>query len=249
MGSDDASVAYDNERPSHTVELDSFWIDRTPVTNAEYLRFVDDGGYRRGELWTAAGREWLREARVEHPLGWRRSDDEGWNEIAFGRVEPLEPARPVVHVCWHEANAFAAWAGRRLPTEAEWEKAAAWDLERLVPRLYPWGDAPPDDERANLGQRTFAPTSAAAHPRGASYFGCLQMVGGVWEWTASDFLPYPGFRAFPYPEYSAIHFGSRHKVLRGGSWATPPVAIRNTFRNWDLPQRRQIFAGLRCARD
>jgi iron(II)-dependent oxidoreductase len=164
-------------------------------------------------------------------------------------VLPLDETRPVVHVCWHEADACARWLGKRLPSEAEWEKAAAWDLERGVPRRYPWGDAPPVPDLANLDQRTFAPGSAGALPRGASYFGCQQMLGDVWEWTASDFLPYPGFESFPYPEYSEVHFGSRHKVLRGGSWATPSIAIRNTFRNWDLPIRRQIFAGFRCARD
>ena len=249
MGTDDRSVAYDNERPAHLVDLPSYWIDTTPVTNAVYQRFVDDGGYRRRELWTAAGWRWLGETRAEHPAQWMRAADGSWQERAFGRVAALEAARPVVHVCWHEATACAAWLGRRLPNEAEWEKAAAWDLERGVPRRYPWGGAAPSAELANLEQRTFAPAAAGAYPAGASYFGCEQMLGDVWEWTSSDFLPYPGFEAFPYREYSQVHFGDRHKVLRGGSWATAAIAIRNTFRNWDLPQRRQIFAGFRCARD
>jgi iron(II)-dependent oxidoreductase len=145
--------------------------------------------------------------------------------------------------------AYARWAGKRLPTEAEWEKAAAWDLETRVARLYPWGDEPPMDEHANLDQRTFAPAAVGAYPAGRSFFGCHQMLGDVWEWTASTFAPYPGFEAFPYREYSEVHFHRDYKVLRGGSWATQPVAIRNTFRNWDLPQRRQIFAGFRCAAD
>lgn len=249
MGTDDRAAAYDNERPAHEVELESFWIDVAPVTNAAWQRFVEDLGYSRRELWTAEGWRWVREARAEHPAQWIRNADASWSERAFGRVAPLDARRPVVHVCWYEAAAFAQWLGKRLPTEAEWEKAAAWDLERGVPRLFPWGDSEPTPERANLDQRTFAPAPAGALPRGRSYFGCHQMIGDVWEWTASDFLPYPGFRPFPYPEYSQTHFGSRHKVLRGGAWATPSIAIRNTFRNWDLPQRRQIFAGLRCARD
>ncbi|MFN2427678.1 MAG: ergothioneine biosynthesis protein EgtB [Candidatus Binatia bacterium] len=249
MGTDDRTAAYDNERPAHEVELASFWIDVAPVTNATWLRFVEDGGYCRHDLWTAEGWRWLREARVEHPAQWIRNADGSWSERAFGRVAPLDDRQPVVHVCWHEAAACAQWLGKRLPTEAEWEKAAAWDLERSVPRRYPWGDTPPTPERANLDQRNFAPAQVGALPRGRSYFGCHQMLGDVWEWTSSDFLPYPGFRPFPYPEYSQMHFGSRHKVLRGGAWATPSIAIRNTFRNWDLPQRRQIFAGLRCARD
>lgn len=249
MGTDDMETAYDNERPARTVELASFWIDVAPVTNAHFLRFIDDGGYRRRDLWTAEGWRWLQESKVEHPQQWRRAEDGSWCERVFGRLVVLDARRPVAHVCWHEAMACAHWLGKRLPTEAEWEKAAAWDLERGLPRRYPWGDAAPSAARANLDQHTFAPAPVGAYPQGSSYFGCEQMLGDVWEWTASDFLPYPGFRAFPYPEYSQVHFGARHKVLRGGSWATPAIAMRNTFRNWDLPQRRQIFAGLRCARD
>ncbi|HEY2776139.1 MAG TPA: ergothioneine biosynthesis protein EgtB [Candidatus Binatia bacterium] len=249
MGSDDRSAAYDNERPCHIVDLPSFWIDAHPVTNEVFARFVEDGGYRRREMWTTEGWQWLRESGANHPAGWRREGDGNWSELAFGRRAPLVADRPVVHVCWYEAVACARWLGRRLPSEAEWEKAAAWDLERGVARLYPWGDSEPSPHRANLDQRTFAPAAVGAYPQGRSYYGCGQMLGDVWEWTASDFLPYPGFRAFPYPEYSQVHFGSAHKVLRGGSWATASIAIRNTFRNWDLPQRRQIFAGFRCAHD
>lgn len=249
MGTDDRELAYDNERPAHEVHVDAFRIDVAPVTNRAFLRFVDDGGYARRDLWGDDGWTWLQLAEVSHPAGWLRESDGRWSERAFGRVEPLLPDQPVVHVCWYEARAFARWAGKRLPSEAEWEKAAAWDLERLVPRRYPWGDAPPDAERANLDQRAFAPAAVGAFPHATSYFGCHQMLGCVWEWTHSEFEAYPGFVAFPYPEYSAIHFGRGYKVLRGGSWATQPLVARNTFRNWDLPQRRQIFAGFRCARD
>jgi iron(II)-dependent oxidoreductase len=249
MGTNDRTLAYDNERPAHEVDVPPFRIDLAPVTNRAYLRFVEDGGYRRRELWGDDGWAWRLVADVAHPSGWLRHGDGTWYERAFGRSEPLLLDQPVVHVCWYEARAYARWAGKRLPTEAEWEKAAAWDLERLVPRRYPWGDAPATPERANLDQRCFAPAAAGAFPAGVSYFGCHQMLGCVWEWTASDFEPYPGFEAFPYPEYSAIHFGRGHKVLRGGSWATQPLVARNTFRNWDLPERRQIFAGFRCASD
>jgi iron(II)-dependent oxidoreductase len=249
MGTNDRTLAYDNERPAHEVDVPAFRVDLAPVTNRAYLRFVEDGGYRRRELWGDDGWAWRIMADVTHPSGWRRQADGAWHERAFGRTEPLLLDQPVVHVCWFEARAFARWAGKRLPTEAEWEKAAAWDLERLVARRYPWGDAPPSAERANLDQRCFAPAAAGAFPAGISYFGCHQMLGCVWEWTANDFEPYPGFEVFPYPEYSAIHFGRGYKVLRGGSWATQPIVARNTFRNWDLPQRRQIFAGFRCASD
>jgi iron(II)-dependent oxidoreductase len=262
MGTDDRRVAYDNERPARDVDLPAYQLDVAPVTNAEYLAFMSDGGYRRRELWCAEGRAWLERTHARHPGQWiatggggpryeRCEGDEcdGWHERAFGRIAPLAPDRPVVHVCWYEASAYARWAGKRLPTEAEWEKAAAWDPRVQRVRRYPWGDAPPDGSRANLDQRRFAPAPAGAYPEGRSAAGCQQMIGDVWEWTASDFEPYPGFQAFPYEEYSAVHFGRGYKVLRGGSWATRAVAIRATFRNWDLPERRQIFAGFRCAAD
>lgn len=249
IGTNDRTAAYDNERPQHEVEIARFRIDLAPVSNADYLEFMRDGGYGRPELWSDAGQRWLDEASTTHPAQWRRREDGGWDELSFGRLEPVDPRRPVIHVCYFEADAYARWAGKRLPTEFEWEKAAACDLERGVARVYPWGDQPPAEAHANLDQRAFGPAQIGAYPTGRSYFGCEQMLGCVWEWTSSDFEPYPGFLAFPYPEYSEIHFGQGYKVLRGGSWATQPIAIRNTFRNWDLPQRRQIFSGFRCAAD
>ncbi|HEX8959688.1 MAG TPA: SUMF1/EgtB/PvdO family nonheme iron enzyme [Solirubrobacterales bacterium] len=184
VGAPAEGFAYDNERDRHAVELAGFEIDRTPVTNGAYLRFMAETG-------------------AEPPLYWERDGEGGWVRVAMGRAAPLDPAHPVVHVSWPEAAAFAGWAGKRLPSEEEWEAAR-------------------DD---------------------------LQMVGQVWEWTRSDFLPYPGFEAFPYREYSEVFFGEGYKVLRGSSWATDPNVVRPSFRNWDLPQRRQIFAGFRCARD
>ncbi len=153
------------------------------------------------------------------------------------------------HVCWYEADAYARWAGKRLPTEVEWEKAARYEPGTGRSRRYPWGDAPPSAEQANLGGGHLAPAPVGAYPRGASALGIHQLLGDVWEWTASDFTGYPGFTAYPYREYSEVFFGPRYKVLRGGSWASDPVASRTTFRNWDYPVRRQIFAGFRCARD
>jgi gamma-glutamyl hercynylcysteine S-oxide synthase len=184
IGAPARGFAYDNERPRHAVELLPFEIDRTPVSNAAYIRFMEETG-------------------AEPPLYWERDGDGGWVRTAMGRRDPVDPGAPVVHVSWHEADAFARWAGRRLPTELEWE---------------------------------------AARP-------ALEGVGQVWEWTSSDFLAYPGFEAFPYREYSEVFFGDEHRVLRGASWATHPSVARPSFRNWDLPQRRQIFAGLRCAKD
>ncbi len=247
MGTADQPWAYDNERPSHEIELPEFWIDTDPATNAAYLEFVAAGGYGDKRVWSEAGWEWRQKAGLEHPEFWERDADGRWSRLRFGRHEPLPPDEPVQHVCWYEADAFARWAGKRLPTEAEWEKAASWSDGQK--RVYPWGPEPPAPERANLGGTLLRPAPVGAYPSGASDSGCRQLIGDVWEWTASDFMPYPGFEAFPYREYSEVFFGDEYKVLRGGSWATHPLAVRTTFRNWDFPIRRQIFAGFRCARD
>ncbi|HEX7121182.1 MAG TPA: SUMF1/EgtB/PvdO family nonheme iron enzyme, partial [Gemmatimonadaceae bacterium] len=153
------------------------------------------------------------------------------------------------HVCYHEAEACARWAGKRLPTEYEWEAAASWDPDTGSTRRFPWGDDVPTPHHANVDQLAFETAPIGAYRHNVSPIGCYGMIGDVWEWTSSDFRAYPGFEAFPYPEYSAPFFGTEYKVLRGGSWATRPGAIRNTFRNWDYPIRRQIFSGFRCARD
>ncbi len=239
--------AYDNERPAHRVDLPAYWIDRHPVTNGAYAEFVEDGGYADPRWWDPAGWPWRAGQGVRAPLFWARDGDTWWR-TRFGRTEPVPMAEPVQHVSWYEADAYARWAGRRLPTEAEWEKACGWDPATGRARAYPWGDADPLPEHANLGHRASRPAPVGAFPAGASAYGAEQMIGDVWEWTGSWFLPYPGFRTFPYREYSEVFFGETYRVLRGGSWATHPTAIRTTFRNWDYPARRQIFAGFRCAR-
>jgi iron(II)-dependent oxidoreductase len=254
MGTDVEAWAYDNERPAHEVDLPPFWIDTTPVTNAAYLEFVDDGGYANSRWWTEEGWAWRQEAGLEHTEFWRREGDGAWSRLRFGRREELPPDEPVQHVCWHEAAAYASWRGKRLPTEAEWEKAASWDASTGRKLRYPWGDGlspggGPEEWPANLGQRRFGPTPVGSYPDGASPHGCRQMVGDVWEWTSSEFTAYPGNRSFPYREYSEVFYDSGYMVLRGGSWATHPSAARTTFRNWDFPIRRQIFCGFRCARD
>jgi gamma-glutamyl hercynylcysteine S-oxide synthase len=248
MGTDDEAWAYDNERPAHTVDLPAFRIDAAPVTNGQYGEFVAAGGYHEPRWWTEEGWAWRQKAHLEAPEFWRGEGDGRWSRLRFGWREDVPAEEPVQHVCWFEADAYARWAGKRLPTEAEWEKAASWSPEGQK-RRWPWGDAEPDATLANLGGSLYRPAPVGAYPAGISAYGCHQMIGDVWEWTSSDFEPYPGFATFPYREYSEVFFGSGYKVLRGGSWAASPLAVRTTFRNWDYPIRRQIFAGFRCARD
>jgi iron(II)-dependent oxidoreductase len=186
------------------------------------------------------------EAGLVAPQFWERDGDTWWRR-RFGVLEPVPAAEPVCHVCFFEAEAYATWAGKRLPTEAEWEKAARFDPDTGRSRRFPWGDEDPAPEHANLGQRHLHPAAVGAYPAGVSPLGVHQLIGDVWEWTSSDFTGYPGFVAFPYREYSEVFFGTEYKVLRGGSWATRARVATPTFRNWDLPQRRQIFSGVRLA--
>jgi iron(II)-dependent oxidoreductase len=249
MGTSAEPWALDNERPAHQVHVPAFWLDTTPVTNAAYAEFIADGGYDNPRWWTARGWEHRQRAGLVAPLFWERDGERGgWLRTSFGVTAPVVPAEPVMHVCWYEADAYARWAGRRLPAEAEWEKAARFDPGSGRSRRYPWGDDDPVPALANLGQRHLRPAPAGSYPDGAAPCGARQLVGDVWEWTGSDFLPYPGFEAWPYKEYSEVFFGPEYKVLRGGAFGVSPVACRGTFRNWDYPVRRQIFAGFRTAR-
>lgn len=254
VGTSTDPSAYDNERPAHTVDLPPFEIDAFPVTNERYLAFIGDGGYREQRWWTAEGWAWKESEAAECPLFWSREGGGSWSRLRFGWREDVPAGEPVQHVSWYEADAFARWAGRRLPTEAEWEvvASAAPDGGR---RHYPWGEGPATERHANLwtaavgaGGRRFGPAPIGSLPSGASSLGVEHMIGDVWEWTSSDFDAYPGFASFPYREYSEVFLGGDYKVLRGGSWATHPGAARNTFRNWDHPVRRQIFSGFRTAK-
>jgi gamma-glutamyl hercynylcysteine S-oxide synthase len=247
IGTTDRTRAYDNERPQHEVYVPSFLIDRAPVTNGRYLDFMDDDGYTRDDLWSPAGRRWLSESGAVSPKYWTQ-DGDGWITRTMDLIRPVDATRPVCHVCYHEAEAFAKWDGSRLPTEVEWEAAATWDPVTQRARNFPWGDFDPDSKAANIDQLSFDTAPVGTYDA-LSPIGCYGMIGDAWEWTSSDFAGYPGFRSFPYKEYSEEFFGPDYKVLRGGSWATRPGAIRSTFRNWDYPIRRQIFSGFRCARD
>jgi iron(II)-dependent oxidoreductase len=246
LGSDGA-WAYDNERPAHAEDVPPFFLDAHPVTNGDYLVFVEAGGYEDPRWWHPKGWAFIQAEGIRHPLFWLPQGQHVWLRRRFGQVEPLPKDEPVQHVCWYEADAYSRWAGKRLPTETEWEKAAVGSDS--LTREHPWGDTPPMLVHANLGGDTWGPAPVGSFPAGRSADGVWGLLGDVWEWTASDFSGYAGFRAFPYREYSEVFFGPEYKVLRGGAWASAPVAVRNSFRNWDYPVRRQIFAGFRCARD
>ena len=231
---------FDNEQWAHEVRLEPFRIARAPVTQAEFRAFVEDDGYGRKALWSEAGWAWRSAARAEHPVYWRRESDGGWSRRRYDRWVALEPHLPVHFVNAHEAEAWCRWAGRRLPSEAEWECAAG-------PARYPWGDARPSAAHAQLDLASDEPCEVGAHAAGDSPFGVRQMLGNVWEWTATPFGPYPGFEAGPYKEYSEPWFGD-HRVLRGGAFATRARLVRNTWRNFYTPDRRDVLAGFRtCA--
>ncbi len=231
LGAPDHRFSYDNERPRHAVDLPGYRIGRTAITNATFLTFVEGGGYQRREWWSDEGWAWKEEYDITHPQAWAAGSD-GWRQWRIDGDAPLHPAEPVVHISWFEADAFARAHGARLPTEAEWEKAATWTQKRFT-------------RSPNLDQTGLGPHPVADGPPGIP----LGMLGDTWEWTATEFDGYPGFVAHPYREYSEVFFGKGYYVLRGGSWATRARVATPSFRNWDLPQRRQIFSGVRLAWD
>ena len=237
---------FDNERWAHPVRVEPFAIARTAVTQAELAAFVDEGGYRRRELWSEEGWLWRERMDAERPLYWRSDGAGGWERRVYDRWLGLELDLPAIHLCWYEADALARWAGRRLPTEAEWELAAAGDPQRK--RRHPWGEEPPTPDRARLDLRGGGPLAVDGLPAGDSLHGVRQLTGNVWEWTSTTFEPYPGFEPDAYEDNSRPWFGSR-KVLRGGAWATRSRMVRNTLRNYFTPDRRDVWAGVRtCAR-
>lgn len=245
VDADREPFSLDNERPAHMADVGPFWMGRVPVSNGQWRDFMADGGYERPELWSERGWAHRKDAGLERPQFWTQES----TRLRFGVQEDVPPDEPVQHVCYFEAEAFAAWSGARLPTEIEWEKACAWDPGRRARRTWPWGSAAPGAELANLGGLGLRPAPLGAYPAGASAYGAEQMIGDVWEWTSSDFTPWPGFVPMIYRAYSEPFFGGDYKVLRGGSWAVAASSIRPSFRNWDHPIRRQIFTGLRLAWD
>ncbi len=240
---------FDNEKWAHQIGVRPFRMARSAVTNAEFAAFVNDGGYQRRECWSAEGWQWRTQANADAPLYWIKQGA-GWQVRCFDQTQPLGPNAAVIHVNWHEADAYCRWAQRRLPTEAEWEFAAATAPGDLAnKRRYPWGDTPPTSAHANLFGVASQAVDVAAFPEGDSAWGVRQMFGNVWEWTADWFAPYPGFVRDPYKEYSEPWFGN-HKVLRGGCYATRASLLRNTWRNFYTPDRQDVLAGFRtCALD
>jgi iron(II)-dependent oxidoreductase len=276
----DFPFVFDNEKWAHEVMLKPFRIALTPVTNGEFLKFVEADGYRERRHWSDEGWQWFESGgspqleksfakffnktlnepigvsalkeRLDHPVYWKREANGRWLQRIYDQYVPLNKNLPVVHVSWYEAEAYCNWSGRRLPTEAEWEAAASAELNHGTfdhpRRHFPWGNQAATPALANLDWRAGGLVEVGAYASGDSAFGCRQMIGNVWEWTASDFQPYPGFTIDPYKEYSQPWFGT-HKVLRGGCWATSSLLIRNTWRNFYTPDRRDVWAGFRtCAR-
>jgi iron(II)-dependent oxidoreductase len=251
LGVDAVSEPYslDNERPAHVVDVPAFRIGRVPVTNAEWRQFIDDGGYQEQRWWSQQGWSHRQQAGLTAPQFWNADG----TRIRFGHVEDIPADEPVQHVTFFEAEAYAKWAGARLPTEIEWEKACAWDPRSGQRRRFPWGSSEPIQHLANLGGDALRPAPVGAYPAGASAYGVEQMMGDVWEWTTSPLRPWPGFTPMVYERYSQPFFegsgAGDYKVLRGGSWAVAPGILRPSFRNWDHPIRRQIFSGVRLAWD
>jgi iron(II)-dependent oxidoreductase len=255
MGAPWRTFVYDNELPAHTLSLPAFKIDRLLTTNEDYAHFIAEGGYARREWWDEEGWRWREQENWTRPLYWTQRSPDGdaagrrWNARTMFEEGALNPVHPVAGVSWYEAAAYARFAGKRLPTEAEWEKAASWDAGTGRKRLYAWGDGAPDDTHGNFDLRHWDTTPVGSFPAGASRCGCLDMTGNVWEWTSDAFAGYAGFTPYPYPEYSEAWFDGDHRVLKGGSWATHASILRTSFRNFFRRHFRIAFAGIRCAAD
>jgi ergothioneine biosynthesis protein EgtB len=249
LGYSGKQFCYDNELPEHKVYLEKYLIDVFPVTNEDFQRFIKDGGYNDFNLWLADGWDLVREQEWKAPLYWiYEKAEESWMKKDFRGVLKLDPKEPVVNVSFYEADAYARWAGKRLPTEAEWEKAASWNDDLQLKCPYPWGEDSNVYRYANvLESNNWAPSRIGIHKRGRSYFGCFQMIGDVWEWTSSEYILYPRFRS-KFSEYTD-KWSINQKVLRGGSFATPSMQIRNSYRNYFRPSERMVFSGFRCAAD
>ena len=251
-GNPEAAFMFDNEKQAHEVIIKPFSIAKAPVTNKEFSIFVDDGGYKNKAFWDEDVWAVLQKNNQEQPGYWIKHTNRNWAMRRFDQLIPLPLDEPVSHLSWNEANAYCKWAGVRLPTEIEWEVAALGECTNNgtlanTKRKYPWGDNPPDASLANLDGRALGCIDVAALPKGDSAFGCRQMLGNIWEWTADIFNPYPGFSPDVYKEYSQMMFG-KARVLRGGAWITRSRMMHGTYRNYFEPQRWNIFSGFRTCK-
>ncbi|MEO6693915.1 MAG: ergothioneine biosynthesis protein EgtB [Ignavibacteria bacterium] len=244
------TFAYDIEMPLHKVYLEDYYIDIFPVTNGDFIEFIIDGGYKNYEYWLSEGWEHVKQNNWSAPLYWQKADNNEWIKIDFRGEKNLKEVadEPVIHVSYFEAYAYARWAGKRLPSEAEWEKAASFDEDKNFKRLYPWGDELPNENNSNLlNSQLWGPAKIGSYEKYKSYYGCQQMVGDNWEWTSSEFMAYPGFKS-GFAEYNDKWFNNQ-KVLRGGSFGTEGISTRNTYRNFFKTHERWMIAGFRCAKD
>ena len=247
LGFSGDDFCYDNEIPEHKTYLNPYQIDRYPVTNREFIDFIDSGGYQDYRFWLSDGWDLVKEKEWKAPLYWQKIEG-NWYKKDFGGLNKVQPNEPVTNVSYYEADAYSKWVGKRLPTEAEWEKAASWNEDLKRKTMYPWGDDLPLDINANLLESwKWAPTPIGSYPQGRSHYGCHQMIGDVWEWTSSEYVLYPGFSS-KFSEYTD-KWAINQKVLRGGSFATPRLQIRNSYRNYFKPHERIPFSGFRCVRD
>ena len=249
LGADKGTrFCFDNEKWQHPIKLKPFAIARAATSYQQYAKFVDDGGYSKRSFWDEKGWHWLQKNKITKPDGWKKDSEGNWLIKHFDQWQVMRPHAAVIHLSWYEASAWCRWANRRLPTEAEWELAASGKPENINEKqLYPWGDEQPTEKHVNMNSRAMRSIDVGALPDGDSAFGCRQMLGNVWEWTADTFNPYPGFVADMYQDYSQPLFGQT-KVLRGGAWTTRSRMIRNTWRNYYGADRNDVFAGFRtCA--
>jgi ergothioneine biosynthesis protein EgtB len=247
MGYNGKGYCYDIELPEHKVYLNDYKIDAYPITNQQFMEFIKDGGYENYKYWLSDGWEKVKANKWKAPMYWEKIDGE-WNVRDFLGIRKINPNQPVCHVSFYEADAYCKWAGKRLPTEAEWEKAACWNEEKQQKTKFPWGNELPTEDKCNLLESYFWGCSEiGSFPNGASHLGCQHMIGDVWEWTASEFTGYPGFKT-GFDEYNDKWF-TNQKVLRGGSFGTPKMSIRSSYRNFFRLDERWLFSGFRCAEE